>query len=914
MDAETPDTVPSGPDTLSSEAELKPPPADAPPSEGVLRPHTGEAGPEKSDAPTSMPAAIDPPRPSSPATNPGAERASGVEVPPRATTAAITPPTPSIQSWPVRVKETLPDATLVPTLPTWSLPLPRPPVLEQPSYRARAIALLAVLCAFLVGLWGLTPPAVVEATAPDNQFSAARASQKLGPFSGEPRAPGTPGHAKAQEALLEALKSMGVEAEVQQEFSAAQFDHTVVVSPVHNVIATLPGSSSQDVILLSAHYDSTALSPGAADNGSGAVTVLETLRALKAGPPLERTVMALFADGEELGLLGARTFARWHKRFQDVRMVMNFDARGTHGASLLFETSPGALELVDRFARVSARPTGSALAASLYRLLPNNTEFTVLSRTGNQGLNFAFAEGLSAYHSPMDSVKLLDLRSVQHHGEHALAVTRALGSGPLPQEGGDEPTYFNLSPYILVRYPSAWAFPLSVGTGALLLLALAIGLDRRHVSVSGMLGTMARLGLLMGLLGLGASVAWHFVLRYSGEASMFYAQGDTWRSAPFVLTFALLGGGLHCLLDGFLSPRTRLADRLMGTLWALVPLLALLTLRLESAAYILVWPLLLSVLALLGYFWMTPARSLEAAVLGPDGLEDALPPPVDTCTPALFTALSVAVVGWVLMASPVLKILLNTVGLQMPWAMTGLFGLLLGILIPWLRALFLPMDRLPAVLAGALGLAGLAWLLHAPAFDPQSPEPSSLLLLQDADSDSARWISLDAAPNTWTSRLLGASPSRDDVEELVPTLRSEVLAAPAKSHPVSLPRVERIDDETIGGSRTLRLKLAPGEGARWMMVAFEPELKLLHARITDARLPAPFEISPRPEKPLWLELWAPPREGMTLEIEVPPAALVRMRVVQRLESPPELPPLPPGLMLRPHALNGSTLVTRTVSF
>jgi Zn-dependent M28 family amino/carboxypeptidase len=36
------------------------------------------------------------------------------------------------------------------------------------------------------------------------------------------------------------------------------------------------------------------------------VTILETMRAIKAGPPLKNDVICLFTDGEEVGLMGAR--------------------------------------------------------------------------------------------------------------------------------------------------------------------------------------------------------------------------------------------------------------------------------------------------------------------------------------------------------------------------------------------------------------------------------------------------------------------------------------------------------------------------------------------------------------------------------------------------------------------------------
>ena len=99
---------------------------------------------------------------------------------------------------------------------------------------------------------------------------------------------------------------------------------------VENIVARLKGSSGgSDAVVLVAHYDSVAAGPGAGDDGSGVVALLETLRALKAGPVLKNDVIFLLTDGEEDGLLGAAAFVAEHPWFRDVRIAINFDSRGT---------------------------------------------------------------------------------------------------------------------------------------------------------------------------------------------------------------------------------------------------------------------------------------------------------------------------------------------------------------------------------------------------------------------------------------------------------------------------------------------------------------------------------------------------------------------------------------------------------
>ncbi len=77
-----------------------------------------------------------------------------------------------------------------------------------------------------------------------------------------------------------------------------------------NVIARIPGTQSPDVVYaVSAHFDSNARSPGADDNTSATVGLLEMARVLKDHPMPATIEIALFT-GEESGLLGSREYVR----------------------------------------------------------------------------------------------------------------------------------------------------------------------------------------------------------------------------------------------------------------------------------------------------------------------------------------------------------------------------------------------------------------------------------------------------------------------------------------------------------------------------------------------------------------------------------------------------------------------------
>jgi Predicted aminopeptidases len=85
--------------------------------------------------------------------------------------------------------------------------------------------------------------------------------------------------------------------------------------PFMNVQAELPGSShSHEIIVLGAHYDTVAGSPGADDNASGVAGLLELARLLK-GVKLPRTVRFLAFTNEEepfshSNQMGSRVYAQ----------------------------------------------------------------------------------------------------------------------------------------------------------------------------------------------------------------------------------------------------------------------------------------------------------------------------------------------------------------------------------------------------------------------------------------------------------------------------------------------------------------------------------------------------------------------------------------------------------------------------
>lgn len=101
--------------------------------------------------------------------------------------------------------------------------------------------------------------------------------------------------------------------------------------PVHNTVGVIRGSELPDeYIILSAHYDSWDGASGATDNGTGSITMLETMRILsEVYPNPRRTILIGLWGGEEQGLNGSRRFAAMHPGIVDNLQALFNQDNGT---------------------------------------------------------------------------------------------------------------------------------------------------------------------------------------------------------------------------------------------------------------------------------------------------------------------------------------------------------------------------------------------------------------------------------------------------------------------------------------------------------------------------------------------------------------------------------------------------------
>lgn len=351
--------------------------------------------------------------------------------------------------------------------------------------RSGIFILIAVIATTWLTAFALRTPTPRPASIATTAFSAERARSDLDWIAAESHPIGSPALARVRERLVEQLRAIGAEVESRGAFAHDLRERDgaadVVAANLANVVATLPGRDrSLSAIVLMSHIDSVPHSPGAADDGIGVIAMLETARALKAGPQPLRDVVLVFTDGEEVGLLGARALFARDPVAARIGALINLEARGSSGPVSMFETGADNAAMVALYGRTVTQPNASSLTRFAYERMPNSTDFSVALAHGVVGFNLAILDNQFDYHAATATAANLDAGSVQQMGDQTLALTRELANLAVLPGASANAVYSDLFGRWLIHYPAwfGWLL-LAVGT-----LVLVLALRRVRVSAA----------------------------------------------------------------------------------------------------------------------------------------------------------------------------------------------------------------------------------------------------------------------------------------------------------------------------------------------------------------------------------------------------------------------------------------------
>lgn len=368
----------------------------------------------------------------------------------------------------------------------------------------------------------MEPPNAVGDDASKGTFSAVRALRWVEKLADGPRPPGSAAHARARDTIKTALESLGATVRIERGTAVRDVGTHVRAAVVENIVAEYAGEGSP--IVLAAHYDSVPTGPGAADDASGVAVVLEVVRALREGSGKMPRLRIWITDAEESGLLGARQLID-SKTASTPGIVLNLESRGGGGPVFCFQSGEGNLELVRRLAR-SGRLSTSSLMVSLYRRLPNGTDFTVFRDAGFAGFDFAFIGHWSAYHTALDTPENLDIRSVQQEGDAVLSFVRTLAMEPEPalaRTDGPSAGWFDVLGRWIVVFPIWWTWPAVGATVCLYVIGCMVATKDKGA------GKGFLLGCACASMGMAIAVAVPFGLRRAfPDPAVDLPWGEAW--------------------------------------------------------------------------------------------------------------------------------------------------------------------------------------------------------------------------------------------------------------------------------------------------------------------------------------------------------------------------------------------------
>ncbi|NUR46649.1 MAG: M28 family peptidase [Hamadaea sp.] len=756
---------------------------------------------------------------------------------------------------------------------------------QTPARRALGGLIVFVVLAGLavLSVWTVQPPSPLAADAPGDEFSAGRAYAHVQTLGESVHVAGSKNAEAARDYIVGTLKDYGLDPRIQDAIGADDaLGEGYTMARVRNVVAEMKGTASTGRVFLVAHYDSVQVSYGGNDDGAGVATLLETARILTSGERPRNDVVFLFTDAEEACLCGAEAFVSRHDLAKDGGVVLNFEARGSSGPAIMFETTRDNADVVGVYGDVAPYPVATSFAVEVYRILPNDTDFSPFRDAGRfTGLNTAYIDGSAVYHTPEDRPEYMDQASLQHHGANALAVTKAFAArdlSTLEKPSAGDSTYFPVLGY-LVRYPGRLVWPVAV---LALVAVVALGVVVRGRASFGRQAAAFGLGLVpLALAPILAQVYWLVLVAIRpGYRQMLDPWRPEWFRAAVValvatlllLWYALWGRRLQRESSGWVGGGS-LAVAGFGWLAVLGLVLAAFT---PGGSYLAALPALFGALAgIVAFVVRIPWVKLAAVTVGGAIAVVILAPTVMLFFPALGLATGAA---------------------------AALFATMLGLAL-WV--VFPRRAMWPAVGAAVLTLVFTGVGLAVDRFDAKHPAPEQLMYALDTDNGQARWVSADDKPGAWAAQY---ATGTENIEAKFPLLHGEIASGPAQAADLPAPSLTVTSSTVEGSRRTLNLLVKPNRDVRLVY------LKLPGTKVTSATVAGRAVPADALDGDFGVLFHAPPADGLTVTLTVEQTGPVSVRVMDGSDGLTGLPgftPRPPDVGVEGSHTSELVLVAKT---
>jgi len=675
-----------------------------------------------------------------------------------------------------------------------------------PSIRTFLLLILVIYWSFKAAM----PSYKNDSKVAETSFSTDRALQHVAALSKEPHGVNSKGHIKAQRYIVSQLKSMGLQVELQEGYTTGDWANMCKAT---NIIAKIEGTNPGKALLLLSHYDSHPHSSlGASDAASGVATILEGVRTFLANKKVPKNdIIIMLSDAEEIGLNGADLFVNKHPWSTTVGLVLNFEARGSGGESImLIETNGGNKNLIKEFTKANPKyPVANSLAYSIYKMLPNDTDLTVFREDkGIQGFNFAFIDDHYDYHTVRDSYERLDKNTLAHQGSYLMPLLNHFSAIDLESVKSDkDDIYFNIPFFKLVSYPFEWIWPMFTVAFVCFILLLITGLKRKKINSKDVFKGFLPLLIALVINGVVGFYSWS-VLKWLYPHYKDMLHGFTYNGYTYIAAFTLFSIAIcfwaYKKFSKITTPNLLVAPIV---LWFII--CAAVALYLPGASFFVIplFALLVSFLILINQEKPNPYLLVFLAI------------------PAL----------WIY--SPFIKMFPVGLGLKMLVAATVLATLTFFLLVPIVG--FYKNKGRWAFLSMSLAIVFMISAHFNAGFSKENAKPTSLLYVLNTATNTAQWATYDYEISDWTRQYINTDqliekPDYAMLSSKYNTRFKYVSNAPVKE--IMSPKIETIRDTIIENQRHITICITPQRSIDKLEI-FTNNIEIIEASVNNLLLP-----------------------------------------------------------------------------
>ncbi len=626
---------------------------------------------------------------------------------------------------------------------------------------------------------------ITDLSTPKQEFSTLRALEHVKSIAEKPHYLGSPAHEEAKSYIVNELSKMGLQPQIQEGFSIGKSGNC---SRPQNILAKIKGSSNGKALMIMSHYDSSQHSSfGASDAASGVATILEGIRAyLATNKTPKNDIIICITDGEELGLNGADLFVKKHEWSKNIGLTLNFESRGSGGDSyMLIETNGKNGKMIEEFSKAGVRyPVTNSLAYSIYKMLPNDTDLTVLREQGDiEGFNFAFIDDHFDYHTANDTWQNLDLTTLQHQGNYLMPLISYFSEADITNLKSDKDyIYFNTPIFKLVKYPFSWIYILLIISIVLFIALIIYAKFAYRIQFSSVLKGFGLFLLALNLAGFLTFGLWElFKIIYPQYQEIQH--GFTYNGYIYIALFIVFSVSICFKIYARFGKPEKLTSLMIAPLFMWLVISIMSAVYLKGASYFII----IMLFGLLSFFVLIRQKKPNPYLM------------VILAFPSIF------------LLSPFIASFPVALGLNILYVSAILSVLLFGILLPVFG--FYKRKNL----VGNIGLVLTLVLLITTHIKSDTTEnrqkPNSLIYILDADQNKAVWASYDKHLDPWTENYIKAD------ENIAKTYNANTLISKygrsftyANQAPTKNIRQSKLDiskDTIIGNHRYVDLCIAP---------------------------------------------------------------------------------------------------------